>query len=660
MAANILVVDDEPQLERLIRQRFRKQVREDLYAFQFAKNGQEALDLVESTTEIDMILTDINMPIMDGLTLINKLNPKYPILKIVIISAYGDMNNIRKAMNYGAFDFLTKPIDFGDLEKTIEKTLGEIELLRDAKRSKELAEKNKHLKEIDQLKSTFFTNISHEFRTPLTIIMGMTDQIRELPEKWREPGIEMIRRNANSLLHLINQILDLRKLEAHSMQLNPESGDFMILAGYLAKSFQALAEARDIRFHYQTKIEYLPVRFDSEKMYQVLSNLLANALKFTPAGGNIFFNIEEDQNQLLLSIRDTGRGIARSHLPHIFDRFYQGSGNGELGTGIGLSLVKEITNLMDGQISVDSEVNAGTLFSLQLPVTRLNMESIPATPLRFFSRDTVDPLFGVSTYHQEEESFLNPADFDLPSVLIVEDNTEVCRYLTIALEGRYFLRTAENGELGLQAAIQFIPDLIISDVMMPKMDGLALCKAIKSDARTDHIPIILLTAKADLESKISGLETGADDYLAKPVEKRELIARLENLLEVRSKLRQRYLQGNPDRQDLRLERPEDQFVMKLKEIVHRNLSDDEFGIYELCQSMVMSRTQLHRKIKAITGTSTSIFVRYIRLDAAKKLLENTGKNVSEVAYEVGFSDPKYFSRVFIERFGSPPIKFKRP
>lgn len=192
------------------------------------------------------------------------------------------------------------------------------------------------------------------------------------------------------------------------------------------------------------------------------------------------------------------------------------------------------------------------------------------------------------------------------------------------------------------------------------MDGLAFCKAVKSDPRTDHIPIILLTAKADLESKISGLETGADDYLAKPVEKRELIARLENLLEVRSKLRQRYLQGNPDRQDLRLERPEDQFVMKLKEIVHRNLSDDEFGIYELCQSMVMSRTQLHRKIKAITGTSTSIFVRYIRLDAAKKLLENSGKNVSEVAYEVGFSDPKYFSRVFIERFGSPPIKFKRP
>lgn len=659
MPAKILIVDDEQQLERLIRQRFRRQVHEGLYSFLFAQNGQEALDLIAGGDEVDMVLTDINMPLMDGLTLIKRLNVEYPLIRSVIISAYGDMPNIRKAMNYGAFDFLTKPIDFADLETTIEKTLKEITLLREAKSARQLADKNAQLLELDRLKSEFFTNISHEFRTPLTIILGMGEQILEAPEKWLYSGVEMIRRNAFSLLKLVNQILDLRKLEAGRMVLQTKPGDLMILINYLVESFISLSEAHDIRFHYSTNTSRLPCRFDAEKMQQLIANLLSNAVKFTPTGGSIFFDVCVENEQLSLAIKDTGVGISPDQVPYIFDRFFSSEATDTLGTGIGLALVKELVDLMNGSIGVQTDQGYGSRFEVSLPLTRV--ESDQLTELKFKE----NPLPGFQPFQRKdhlkdkEESLFSTDIYELPTLLIVEDHEDVLVYLESALQGRYLIRTATDGESGLQSAMEIIPDLIISDVMMPGMNGLEFCHLLKIDPRTDHIPIILLTAKSDQLSKVMGLENGADDYLVKPVDKRELIARLENLLEIRQKLRKRYATGIHQENTREQSGPEDGFIVRLREVVQRNIDDEEFGIIQLCKSLGMSRTQLHRKIKAITGFSTSIFVRYLRLDEARRLLETTDLNVSETAYAVGFSDPKYFSRVFIERFGSPPITFRR-
>ncbi|MCB0589633.1 MAG: response regulator, partial [Phaeodactylibacter sp.] len=306
MAARLLVVDDEPQFERLILQRFRRSIREGKYEFVFAGNGLEALKLLKQDAAIDMVLTDINMPEMDGLTLVGRIRESYPMLRAVVVSAYGDMKNIRTAMNLGAFDFVTKPIEFPDLEATIGKTLKEAEMLRQAEAAKELKEKNEQLREIDDLKTQFFTNISHEFRTPLTVIYGMAEQIEENPDRWLGRGINMIRRNTQNMLNLVNQILDLRKLEAGKMPLRLIRGDVLPFFHYLFESFHSLAESRDIQMHFLSNEQKLVMDHDPEKLLHILSNLLSNAIKFTPEGGDVYFQVDNVADCLQIRVKDTG------------------------------------------------------------------------------------------------------------------------------------------------------------------------------------------------------------------------------------------------------------------------------------------------------------------------------------------------------------------
>ncbi len=526
---------------------------------------------------------------------------------------------------------------------------------------------SERLKELDKMKSHFFTNISHELRTPLTIISGMTDRIGENPEKWLKKGRRMIKRNSDNLLNLVNQILDLRKLESGKLKLDLIQSDVIGYLKYIVESFHSLAENKDIQLHFQSVEPEVLMDYDSEKMLRIVSNLLSNAIKFTPEGGEIFVksSIEnlENHNKLIsphskfiIEVKDTGIGIPADKLANIFDRFYQvddsSTRKGE-GTGIGLALTHELVKLMNGDIRVESMSNEGTVFTVKIPINK-------QAPLGHIKKEMtnqigIDQTLILPNIHELEITVLSHQESLLPSLLIVEDNTDVLQYLVACLEEQFQLEVARDGQEGIEKAIEQVPDIILSDVMLPRKDGFELCQTLKTDERTSHIPIVLLTAKADQDSRISGLERGADAYLTKPFNKKELFVRLNNLLKIRKNLQERYgsLEGLPSKQEIAFQH-EDEFIKKVRNAIEENLDDETFGIAELCKAVAMSRTQLHRKIKALTNRSTSLFVRSIRLQKAQNLLKTTNLNISQVAYEVGFSNPNYFSRIFAEEFGFPP------
>lgn len=503
------------------------------------------------------------------------------------------------------------------------------------------------LQELDSLKTRFFTNIAHELRTPLTIILGMATQLKTISKKEVQQKGGLIQRNGQQLLNLINQLLDLAKLEAGKLPIQFVHGDLLLYLHYLLESFHSMAATKNIRLHFLPDMEQLWMDYDKEKIKQIISNLLSNAIKHTSSGGDIYLQISRTKNGVLLSFRDTGKGISEADLPYIFERFYQAETQ-RVGTGVGLSLTKELIQLLDGEISVTSRLNKGSTFEVRLPI--LNTKGVPlaqvqipiAIPLETERTDDLE----VSNQQKTE---------DTPLLLLVEDNEDVCNFLLESLKGSYRLEVAENGKIGIEKALESIPDLIISDVMMPEKNGFELCQILKTDKRTSHIPIILLTAKADTQSRIEGLEQGADAYLYKPFEQAELNVRIRKLLELRQALQARYQSADFWEQAL-ANKPdaEDEFVLRVRELVEAHLTDANFGIPQLCQKLGISRVHLHRKLKALTNQSTSHFIRRIRLQKARNLLQNSTLNVSEVAYEVGFADPAYFSRLYNEAFNEAP------
>ena len=374
----ILVVEDEPGFERLINQRFRKEIRQGVYAFAFAGNGIEALKMLDNDLDFDIVLTDINMPGMDGLTMLASLREKRPDLVTMIISAYNDMPNIRAAMNLGAFDFVTKPINFADLQITLQKTVKVVETIRQASKAQELKMMNDQLRDMDRMKSQFLTNVTHEFRTPLTIIDGMAGQIEKKPEKWLTRGVQMIKRNSAKLLYLVDQIMDLAKLEEGNMKVNMVQGNIMDVIRQELLRCEELAERKQIRIELIDKVIDQTMDLDPDKLQKIVYNLLSNAVKFTPAGGEVQLIVERapttaEEKTLLIIVKDNGIGISSEHLPFIFNRFFQVDGSstreGE-GTGIGLALVKEMLDLMDGTVTVNSTVGEGSVFQVVLPIRR--------------------------------------------------------------------------------------------------------------------------------------------------------------------------------------------------------------------------------------------------------------------------------------------------
>lgn len=529
----------------------------------------------------------------------------------------------------------------------------------------------KRVKELDAVKTQLYTNITHEFRTPLTVILGMAQQIKSNPPEYLENGVNMILRNGQSLLKLVNEMLDLSKLETGKMELQLVNGDLINFLRYIVEAFHSLAESQQKQLHFLSEIDSLPVAYDSEKIRQIVANLLANALQFTPEKGNIYVTVNEsnlncndDRSLLVIKVKDTGIGIPEDQVQFIFDRFYQADNSLTRktgGTGIGLALTKELVKLMDGVISVKSPpigANKGSEFTVKLPFKKIAIiESGIIPPLKYNPQQKRSSETGI--INEIDETIPN----EKPLILLVEDNADVVAYTASCLPD-YRLTVGKDGMEGLEIATDIIPDLIITDVMMPLMDGFELCHMLRSDERTSHIPIVMLTAKADMASKMKGLERGADVYLEKPFNREELLIRIKKLLELRKQLHQYHLKkaGLSDK-PVSIQAPadaqiEDIFVRKVREVVEEHLSDFNFTVEQLCKYVFMSHSQLHRKLEALTGCSPNKFIRIIRLNKAKQLLKNPGKSIGMIAQDCGFNDQGYFARVFKQENSVTPQEWR--
>jgi signal transduction histidine kinase/DNA-binding response OmpR family regulator/ligand-binding sensor domain-containing protein len=508
------------------------------------------------------------------------------------------------------------------------------------------------LKELDTFKTRFYSNITHEFRTPLTIIQGMANELEEHPEQEPKRKINLIKKNSRNLLALVNQMLDLSKLQAGKAIPDLKQDDIIGFISYLVESHESYAKLQNLGLQFYSEEKELVMDFDAKKLEQILANLFSNAIKFTPEYGKILIVAKKITtggiSYIEIKVKDNGIGISKENLPHIFDRFHQVNPiYNNQGSGIGLALVKELIGIMNGTIRVESILNEGSTFFITLPIQN-------KSPLVKEADQHVFKSLPVINSPKKQGPVLS--ENGLPILLIIEDNTDVTYYLETCLKGHYQTLSRSNGKAGVETALEILPDVIISDVMMPEMDGFEVCKILKEDERSSHIPIILLTAKATKEDKIEGLTQGADAYLTKPFEKEELMIRLDKLMEIRKTLQKKYSNSliSSQSDNKVIESKEDSFIGKIEKIILANLEDDDFSINELSRELHLSRSQVHRKIKALTGMSTAIYMRSVRLQKAKELLQSNELSISEVAYQCGFKSPVYFSQVFKETFGFSP------
>lgn len=505
--------------------------------------------------------------------------------------------------------------------------------------------------ELQRLRSHFFANISHEFRTPLTIIQAATDDLMEKTQERKL--VKSIRSNSGRLLSLVNQLLALARADAGRIELTVQDGDIGQTIAVITSAFSSLSEQR--RITCETNIsDPLFGYFDRDKLEKIVENLLSNAFKFTPPEGTVRISAQREGDWLSLTVSDSGAGIADENKEKIFDRFYQVSGDRHQGTGIGLALTKELVDVQGGNISVHSKQGEGTRFTVLLPVTR------EAFAKRGASFTATSPKYETPViYPADPAEVRKPRSVWIrthkPSVLVAEDNSELRHYIKNILSN-YEVIEAGNGMEALEMAKKHVPDLIVSDVMMPLLDGDKLCAALKSAVETSHIPVILLTARASMDDKLGGLDVGADDYLTKPFHKEELQTRIRNLVVQRQKLIEKFSRSlNP--RDIKLNSSDETFIRKIRDIIEKHLSDGTFTVTKLGHEIGLSRIQLFRKIHVLTNLSVSEFIRAIRLNHAAERLRNKTGSVSEVAYEVGFNDPSYFAKCFKARFGVSPGEY---
>ncbi len=530
------------------------------------------------------------------------------------------------------------------------------------KQKDQLEEQARKLVELDHLKSRFFTNISHEFRTPLTLILGQIDSALSDPsEDRRASRLHMASRNARRLQRLINRLLDLARLESGKLKLQASPGNIVDFLKRRFYTFESLADQKHITMRFHSDHDRLVAYYDAEKLEEVIDNLLSNALKFTPEHGLIELRIGTPApDTVQVTVRDSGAGIAADRLPHIFDRFYQAeSGRSHEGSGIGLSLAKEMVELHRGSIGVESAEGQGTIFTIRLPLGRAHLdedEIVPAeeSPPALVLEDSSsgDALEAASEGPAEQ------ARGPLPTLLVVEDNADMRSYICDPLRAEYEVAEAQDGEQGLARAVELVPDLIITDIMMPRMDGRELCRRIKDDNRTSHVPVIILTARASVESKIEGLETGADDYLVKPFHKDELMARVGNLIRQRRLLRRRFREVtaiNPS--EVSAKSIDQAFIERVLASIQKHIEDEHYHVNVLADEAGMSVSQLNRKLNALVDQSAGQLIRATRLEYAASLLRKNAGTVAGIAYRVGFSDHAAFTRSFKSRFGCSPSEF---
>ena len=458
-------------------------------------------------------------------------------------------------------------------------------------------------------------------------------------------------------LRLVNQLLDLSKLDAKNLELNPNKGDIFEFLRAVGSAFTSYADQRSIKYYINIPEVKLMTMFDQDKLEKIIYNLLSNAFKFTPINGEISFNTFFNNNFLKIEISDTGIGIPSENLPFVFDRFFQSDNSLTReyeGTGIGLSLTKELIVLMNGNIDVESKPGSGSKFTIEIPVKEIPGAMDESEPTEFKSQSIFIeiPVDKSLTEIKEKDK---P---EKPIILIVEDNNDMRGFIKKELVNNYQIIGSFKWVEGFETAKKEIPDLVITDLMMPKMDGMSLCNMLKKDEYTNHIPVIMLTAKAGLENKIEGLEIGADDYLTKPFDRKELYVRVNNLIHQREELRKKFSREiilQP--RNIKISSMDEQFLKKVEDLIEKNISNENFSAIEIQNTLAISRAQLHRKMKAVTDQAPGEFIRCYRLERAAQMLKNKSGNVTEIAYAVGFGSLSYFTRSFRERFNQSPSEY---
>lgn len=534
-----------------------------------------------------------------------------------------------------------------------------------AQSNDELKRLNEEVLELTHSRLVFFTNISHELRTPLTLIADPVEMLlddRSIKGRSREL-LQMVQRNALSLQQLVGSILDFRKIQNGKMELSLSRFDLPEALQQWTGDFAMTAQRKKIQLHLDTShFSSADVVADKEKLARIVFNLLSNALKYTPAGGFIHVSLADEGERLRIEVKDSGKGIDKEELTKVFERFFQAKGAAS-GTGIGLALVKSFVELHHGEVRVESEPGKGTCFIVLLPRQQEGFVEEPqseaADKSSSFSDDGSLQYIDDGERHGGKLQQIISEHGEKPTILIIDDNNDIRQYERTLLQDYYFVLEASDGREGLEIARKEVPDLVICDVMMPVMDGLEFTQQLKTNTATSHIPVIMLTAKNLEEHRAEGYEQGADSYITKPFHSKVLLARVENLLHQRAHLRQLFAQGAAEGKETeeevsRLDDRDKAFVKQLHDIIKSNMGNSDFGVENIGAEIGLSRVQLYRKVKAITGSSVVDLLRKARLAKARRLLEANSMNISEVAYEVGFSSPSYFTKCFKDEYGMLP------
>jgi signal transduction histidine kinase/CheY-like chemotaxis protein len=539
--------------------------------------------------------------------------------------------------------------------KNVEEAKNKIETTLD-----ELKIAQAQLQELDKLKSRFFANISHEFRTPLTLILGQIESILagNIESKKKEK-LQIADRNARRLLILINQLLELSRLESGSMKLKAEPHNIVSFLKSLFYSFESLAESQKIILKFNSEYKNIPVAFDPDKMENIFYNLISNAFNFSDSDDVIEVSLKAIDSIVEIKIKDSGTGIPSDRLPHIFDRFYQVDGSATKkyeGTGIGLALVKELVGLHQGEISASSQEGKGTEFRIILPLSK---EQPMSASNESRAIQTAKEKTSLNPETRSAKAKKVYSENNKQSILVVEDNIEVREYIREQLENSYRIEEAGNGAEGLSFAQKQLPDLILTDVMMPEMDGYAFCNKIRGDEKTSHIPIIMLTAKAGFDDKMQGLETGIDAFLTKPFRAKELQIRIKNLLQQREHLRKRFSHATVIKpSEVSVISADQVFLKRTLKIIESNFHDEKFSVELLAEKTNMSVSQLNRKLNALIDQPAGQLIRSLRLQRAADLLKQNAGSISEICYGLGFANQAYFSRAFKKQFGVAPRDFR--
>ena len=541
-------------------------------------------------------------------------------------------------------------------------------------KNEELVNMTHQLEEATNAKLVFFTNISHDFRTPLNLISGPIDQAMTMLKDNHEimTLLQIAQRNVGVLLDLVNQILDFRKVENGKMKLNTQTVNINLLVSAWHESFTSLAKKKGLNLQFDIKEEECYANVDVKKLERMVYNLLGNSIKFTPAGGSIGLQYRLTDNQLSITVSDTGSGIDKDNLKKIFERFYQLENSAEEGTGIGLALVKKYTELMGGRVEIDSNSEeskgeTGTRITIVIPSAPSNAADAVAKVPQSLSPESLLACSNMPSAESIKEQHVTE-DETLPVVLVIDDNADMRSYISSLLTDNYRVLTACDGEQGLQLAKENIPDIVLCDVMMPVMDGLECCKQIKNNECTSHIPVILLTACSLDEQRVNGLQSGAEAYLAKPFNSSVLLAQIDTLLKNRlrvnicrrstdtevneaSEEKQTLEQHTPEKTLSRYDRG---FLQKMRDYIEENYSDEDFNVEKLAEKMCLSRAQLYRKCKALTGFTPVEIIRNTRLEHAREMLLDGYDQISHVAAAVGIPNAAYFTKCYKAYFGDYP------